>query len=231
MNGEEVFAALMRKLPGWLERPIEDLVKMQAVGSVYLDTHRSILRRLKSGQIELAEEDRKSRLAEGQAIGEAILDVEARIGELLPSPEAAMGQSESKRGSRKGESRPKIMPDGISKHQRESARIIARHPEAVAQVKAEAKENEDIPTKTAVLNRVRLNAERKRRASTPPPSEIEITAEQMKYLNTLERIANLLPIEPPADWNEKAFQRAQAYARIIIKRLEVFEDARARIPE
>lgn len=54
--------------------------------------------------------------------------------------------------------------DGSRAH---SARAIARRPEAVAQVIAEAKENEDIPTKTAVLDRIALEKERKRRKRRP----------------------------------------------------------------
>ena len=89
MKNEEAYAVLLKREPKWLARPIEELVKIQAVGSVYLATHKELLKKIKSGQIQLAEEDRKAKLADGQAIGEALLDVEVRIGQLLPSAEEA----------------------------------------------------------------------------------------------------------------------------------------------
>lgn len=232
MNGEEVFAALVRQLPGWLERPIEDLVKMQAVGNVYLDTHRSILRRLKSGQIELAEEDRKSRLAEGQAIGEALLDVETRIGELsLQEPsQKPWSTPEGGRPQRGGAEPLKHERLGISRKQMGNAQSIARHPEAVAQVKAEAKENEDIPTKTAVLNKIKADREKKLREKYERETKAkkanntaQTTGEALKYLGKLREIVLLLPAKiPPEGWTDESFAEANAMVEIIRKRLEAW---------
>ncbi len=228
MNEQEVFAALIKREPKWLDRPIQDLVKMQAVGSVFLDTHRSILRKLKTGQIALAEDDRRARLAEGQAIGRALLDVEAKIGELsLQEPQArGPGAGGGKGGLPSGQP-PKHKRLGLSSdHAMVNAQAIARHPEAVAQVIAEAKHNEDIPTKTAVLNKIRFDAERERRikAEKREKPQSVLSLEQAQYLNTLERVISILPARPPKDWNEPAFKRAQAMAEIIIKRLEAFID-------
>ena len=53
-----------------------------------------------------------------------LLDIEGRIGELLPSPEVAMAGVESKRGVTKGTPRPKVLPDGINKRRAHTARLI-----------------------------------------------------------------------------------------------------------
>jgi hypothetical protein len=161
MKNEEAYAALMTRDPQWLARPIEELVKIQAVGSVYLATHKELLKKIKSGQIHLAEEDRKSKLADGQAIGEALLDVEVKIGQLLPSADdARAGRDVPLHHARlpKGYNRQ----DDKSRHKAQYARALAANPAAVAAIKAEARQNEDIPTKTAVLNRIKLEAMEKK---------------------------------------------------------------------
>lgn len=230
MNEQEVFAALVRQTPGWLDRPIEDLVKMQAVGSVYLDIHRSILRKLKSGQIELAEEDRKGRLAEGQAIGVALLDVEARIGELsLAEPRRIPGGKGTGK-VQSGEGPTKYERLGISKGRTEISQAIARHPEAVEKVIAEAKENEDIPTKTAVLNKIKADREKQlrenyeNRVKTQKQENAATTrGEALKYLSNLREIVLLLPVKIPAEgWTDASFAEAQAMVEIIRKRLEAW---------
>jgi hypothetical protein len=228
MNDREAFAALVRQVPGWLERPIEELVKIQAVGSVYLDTHRSILRKLKGGQIELAEEDRRARVAEGQAIGRALLDVEARIGELL---ESAPTHDVSKAGG-PGKPPPHARrPDGVTQQRSLTARTIARHPEAVAQVIQEAEDNEDIPTKTAVLNKVKADREKALREKydretrdKKAQNTARTTGEALKYLSKLREIVLVLPAEVPSEgWTDESYAEAKAMVEIIMRRLKVWE--------
>ncbi len=79
-------------------------------------------------------------------------------------------------------------------------------------------------TVTTVDAEIRQTKEKERQENAPPKAEIEITAEQAKYVNTLERIINLLPQNPPTDWSEGAFQTAKKLAFIITKRLEVFQN-------
>lgn len=96
----------------------------------------------------IAESQTKASLRDGQDAGELLLDIEARIGELLPSAKEAMGQSSQKRGVPKGKARPApaILPDGISSKKAHQARTIKDNPEVVVKIKAQARENEDIPT-------------------------------------------------------------------------------------
>jgi len=46
------------------------------------------------------------------------------------------------------------VPIGLTGKSKENASIIYRNPEAVEEVIREVEENEDIPTKTAVINKV-----------------------------------------------------------------------------
>jgi len=174
MKNEEAYAALIKREPNWLARPVEELVKIQAVGSVYLAGHRQLLKKIKSGEIHIAEEDRKTRLAEGQICGEALLDIEVKIGQMLPSAEemkklAGGGASQKDAAGRfTGGGGNVTLPegyrrkDGGSHNKAQYARALAANPAAVAAIKAEAKRNEDIPTKTAVINRIKLDALKKK---------------------------------------------------------------------
>ena len=64
-----------------------------------------------------------------------LLDIETRIGELLPPPEKA-----EEMGRRKGKvpGATKVLPEGMTSHRAQSSRAIAMHPEIVERIKAQA---------------------------------------------------------------------------------------------
>lgn len=102
-----------------------------------------------------------------------LLAIEARIGELLPSPvkalkTASMGGSRQKR------------PEGITEKRAHGARAIARNPKEVEEIKRQARENENIPIKTAVLNRIACEKEKQRQ---------ENADNNRKGKNTIDRIS------------------------------------------
>jgi hypothetical protein len=70
-----------------------------------------------------------------------LLDIEARIGELIKATPRATLRTASGRmaGSEKS------LPAGITEKGSRRARIIANNPEIVAKIKAQARANEDIP--------------------------------------------------------------------------------------
>ena len=83
-------------------------------------------------------------LVSGQKAGEMLLDIEARIGEMLPSnEEIARQRSEQYKGrpltKQKG---LKQRPEGLTVLRAHQARAISKHPEIVERVKAQARENE-----------------------------------------------------------------------------------------
>lgn len=200
MKEQEAFAALVKRDPGYLARPIEELVKMSAVGSVYLSTHQALLRKIKSGQLGLAEEDRKTKLAEGQIIGEALLGVERRIGELsFEEPKVSSGRYSSP--VRDGAVKPKHGRLGMTRGRMEVSQAIARHPEAVARVVAEAKRNEDIPTKTAVLQRIRLDHLEKNAGKIKEKNTKDISEVALMLIRELGDVVAKLP----ALWKEREY--------------------------
>ena len=51
------------------------------------------------------------------------------------------------------------------------AEKVAAHPEIVERIKKKAKENEDIPTKTAVISEINYEREKKRRKEAGGPKK------------------------------------------------------------
>jgi len=131
------------------------------------------------------------------------------------------------RGTKSSGKPPKSERLGIPERRMHQAQTIAKHPEVVERVKAKARENEDIPTKTAVLSEVKYENEKKRRKEAEgkrKESKALVPVEQLQYLNALDRCISILPQKPPKIWNEEALAEAKAKAKILIKRLEVFCD-------
>jgi len=235
MKEQEAYAVLIRKDPGWLQKPIEELVKMSAVGSVYLEQHKKLLQKIKSGQIELAEEDRKRQLEQGQILADALLDAEVRIGELLPSREdirrASTGGSRSaptidSLGRKNyGGGGKKVLPPGIDSRRSKAARKLAENPAIVEAIKKEARKNEDLPTKTAVLNRIKYEKEKERKDKVQHQTSDRINRlEEANYIVALERVINLLPPEPPRECSQAFIEKASKYAAVIIRRLRPFAE-------
>ena len=223
MDNMEIFNELIRKEPNLLDRPIKDLLPISFVGAAAVSAYRSLVSRLKD--LPMTEEQKRKTLGDGQDAGKMLLAIEGRIGELL-KPVREQPSVPLNANGKKGGTIPKPYPESITKAQRNTADIIASHPEEVAEVIKEAEENEDIPTKTAVLNKVRFKKEHERRkeAEKRDKPNIVLTIEQQQYINTLERVIGILPKEPPKDWQEKPFARAKGLALIIINRLKEFND-------
>jgi len=217
----EVFGELMLRDPGILERPLKELVPISFVGSAAVSAYRSLISKLDT--LPMSEEQKAKTLRDGQDAGKMLLAIEARIGELSYA-EPRIPPIGAGRGTRASGEPPKHERLGLKRDQMKAAQTIAANPEAVEAVIREAEENEDIPTKTAVINKVRYERERKWReeADKREKPQIVINLEQSKYINILEWIIEKLPRTPPKEWNDKAFARAQGLAQIIINRLEVF---------
>ena len=106
-----------------------------------------------------------------------------------------------------------------------NAQAINNHPDVVDKVIKQAKENDDIPTKTAVINQIRYEKEKTRKENAKPiKSNIEMKLVEQRYIIALEEIITILPTEPPKDWSEEAFGYANGFVKIIMKRLEAFNE-------
>lgn len=141
-----------------LPTKIEDLSKFVLVGREKLTAVRAEIRAI--DKLDLAKEVREQKKQEAQLLGEALLDAEARIGEMLKEIPKDNGGRPTKTNdtvvdSFKPKPKKEVLKDlGFNAKQAERFETLAENKEIIEQVKAEARENEEIPTRTAVLSRV-----------------------------------------------------------------------------
>jgi N6-adenosine-specific RNA methylase IME4 len=137
-----------------LPSKIEDLSKFVLVGREKLTAVRAEIRAI--DKIGLAKEVREQKRQEAQDLSEALLDAEARIGEILKSIPTTTNNQYTKNAEVQQCTKAKIIKDlGFEPTQAKRFETLAENKEIIEQVKAEARENEDIPTRTEVLNRVK----------------------------------------------------------------------------
>lgn len=139
---------------------INDLSKFALIGREKLVAVRAEIRAI--DKMGLAQEVHEQKLHEAQAIAEAVLDAETRIGELMQQvPKASGGdrrselfKSDSGVDFEKGKA-DVIREAGFTQKQVERFQILAAHPEIVEQAKAEARENNDIVSRSLALNMIK----------------------------------------------------------------------------
>jgi hypothetical protein len=141
-----------------LPTKIDDLAKYVLIGRDRMAAVRAEISAI--NRLGLAQEVREQKLAEAQQISEVVLDAEVKLGQLI----AAMP---TKQGARTD---IKLMDNGVDKSQSKKAALetigfnqkqaerletLAKHPEIVAQAKAEAREQDDIVSRSFVLEKIK----------------------------------------------------------------------------
>jgi len=149
------------KKEGWLPATVDELVPMSFIGQAAVNFFQTKLKVMT--QLKMTDEQRKVTLRDAQEAAEMLLDIEARIGELLPTPLEARAFGQTKDGSPMKAGR-RILPEGVDHKKSYEARTIKNHPGIVDRIKAQAREREDLATKMAVLNAV--SYERKKARQT-----------------------------------------------------------------
>lgn len=135
---------------------LEDLAQFVLIGREQLTAVRAGIRAL--DKLDVAEGVRKQKREEAQMLAEALLDAEVRIGEILAAMPKAGG------GDRKSEnfkidsavdfdnSKMKAAEQlGFNQKQVERFQTLAANKDLVEAIKQEAREADDLPTRTAVL--------------------------------------------------------------------------------
>lgn len=148
-----------------LPTTIDELSKFALIGREKLVAVRAEIRAIE--KVGLAEEVRRQKLEEAQAISEAVLDAEVKIGELMAQVPSAQGQRTDLQLRVSGEPKSKEQKIGemmgLTKPQdKDKVRnmikrfeTLAKNPDIVEQAKAEARENDDIVSRSLVLNMVK----------------------------------------------------------------------------
>ena len=160
MKGEQEAMEIFQLVKGnqMLPSKIEDLVPLSFMGEAALSFYRTKIKLM--NQLKMAEDQREATLSDGQDAGEMLLNIESRIGEIASKEIPAKPKS----GGKGGGSKPSGVPLkherlGMDRHRMDQSQQIFNNPDAVKRVLKEARENMDIPTKTAVLSEIRHKKE------------------------------------------------------------------------
>lgn len=187
---------------------LEDLSRFALVGREKLVAVRAEIRAIE--KVGLAQEVREQKLKEAQDISEAVLDAEVKIGELMAKvPKATKDNARKQIDSTVDLIKPKsevIREAGFTPKQVERFQTLATHPEIVEQAKAEARENDDIVSRSLVLNLVK----EKKREELREQRNIEIQSqlEREKTDNhidifTTDKKYRVIYADPPWRYNDK----------------------------
>ena len=137
-----------------LPTTFEDLSKFVLIGREKLTAVRAEIRAI--DKVGLAEEVRKQKLEEAQAISEAVLDAEVKIGELMAKVPKAQGKRTDKKPTDTAVGKYDVIKEaGFTPKQVERFETLAKNPDIVEQAKAEARANDDIVSRSLVLNMVK----------------------------------------------------------------------------
>jgi len=155
-----------------LPASMDDLTRFVLLGREKLVAVRAEIRAIE--KLKLADEVRAQKIEEAQYIAEAVLDAEVRVGELLKTVPKASG-GDRKSNNFKSSSADTFENDtpkqqtqseiGINKQKAARFMKLAENPAIVETAKATARDNEDIVSRTLVLEMIK-NAEREETRKT-----------------------------------------------------------------
>lgn len=145
--------------PESLPTTLDELSRFVLVGREKLNAVRAEIRAIE--KVGLAQEVREQKLKEAQDIAEAVLDAEVRIGQLMakvPTQSKYNAEKRQDNGVQSFDRKTKtevIEEAGFTSKQVQRFEALAAHPDIVEQAKAQARENEEVVSRTAVLNMIK----------------------------------------------------------------------------
>ena len=164
----------------YLPDTLNDLAKFVLVGRDQLAMVRAGIKAL--DKLDVAEGVRRQKREEAQMLAEALLDAEVKIGEILKAmPKASGSHWEEKRETKSNSGvtfssnnqtkEEAIKSLGFDKMQVSRFQTLADNKAIVEQIKQEAREADDLPTRTAVLQAVKFSS-----AQAAREQKIEVAA-------------------------------------------------------
>lgn len=188
---------------------IDDLAKFALIGREKLVAVCAEIRAIE--KVGLAQEVREQKLREAQDISEAVLDAEVRIGELMAKvPKATENQYtkvQSDSGVAKQKSKADVIRDaGFTPKQVQRFQTLAAHPEIVAQAKAEAREKDDIVSRSLVLEKVKQKKREENRQRWQNDITEQVDAPKTDNhvdIFTTDRKYRVIYADPPWSYGDK----------------------------
>lgn len=215
MNGDEAVKIFeLARASGSLPTKLEELVPLSFIGSAAVKFYKAKVEAMR--QLGVAEDQRKATLSDGQDAGECLLRIEARIGELAKAE--PRGDTTPKRHRVPGDRDLPLKHEkiGIPYNRMKNAEAIHSHPEAVERVIKEARENEDIPTRTAVLKEIAYQKVKTQRDKFSRGEKQTINEALEKYIELLSQINLGLP-EIIKNWDHIDNDQRSRFGRVALK--------------
>ena len=131
---------------------LEDLSKFVLVGREKLNAVRAEIRAIE--KVQLAAEVHEQKLEEAQEIAEAVLDAEAKLGELTSQMEKATANQYTVQSNSSVTKQKQLADIGLSKMQTSRFETLASHPEQIEQAKADARAQGKIVTRQDVFHKI-----------------------------------------------------------------------------
>lgn len=225
---------------GDLPERIEDLVPMMFAGQAavkFMNAKLKLVNELSTQDpLGLLEKQRRKTVEDGQNVGEMLIKIMGRIGELadkMPHSEVVKAGQAAKKDSRETMSSRgkttqfrKAQMLGFKNDQHlKAAQLIHKNPGLVAEAIKEAKSHDDIPNVTMIVQKHRFNraeAKRKKEAAKRPDNIAAQYLDAQKYLLKLMDVAVRLPKEPPKHWNDSQMRQAIQHTTVILRKLAPF---------
>lgn len=136
---------------------IKDLATTSKIGREHLSAIRAEIRALEKAGA--AAEFRAERLKEAQDEAELVLDAEVKLGQIfarLPKSVGGRPQKTVDSGVHSFQTKAEAIQEaGFSVKQAQRFESLADYPDIIAEVKAEARENDDIVTRSDALNKIK----------------------------------------------------------------------------
>ena len=146
-----------------LPTKIDDLAKYVLIGRDRMAAVRAEISAI--NRLGLAQEVREQKLAEAQQISEVVLDAEVKLGQLIAAMPKAKNQYESASNNTVTSTKEQALKEiGFDKMQANRLETLAKHPEIVAQAKAEAREADDIVSRSFVLEKIKAKEKEQKQA-------------------------------------------------------------------
>lgn len=146
-----------------LPATIDDLAKFVLIGRDRMAAVRAEMRAI--NRLELAQEVREQKLAEAQDIAEVVLDAEVKLGQLIAAMPKAKNQYESAIHNGVDSTKEQSLKSiGFNQEQARRLETLAKHPEIVAQAKVETREQNDIVSRSFVLEKIKAKEREQKQA-------------------------------------------------------------------
>lgn len=184
---------------------IDDLAKFALIGREKLVAVRAEIRAIE--KVGLAQEVRQQKLREAQDISEAVLDAEVRIGELMARVPKVQGKRTDIQPTDSTVGKYDVIKDaGFTPKQVERFQTLAAHPEIVAEAKAEARENDDVVSRSLVLEKVKQKKREENRQKWQDDISEQVEAPKTDNhvdIFTIDKKYRVIYADPPWSYGDK----------------------------